>query len=183
MGQKPQQIVDDTSAYVRGWKLFAIITCLYFGSFLLAIDINIINVAIPQIATDFKALDGVAWYGTAYLLLITVMQPVYGSLYKHFSNDVVYKISIVIFESTFFYHLFLYKLYNYIQLYRARHMNPNYFCFYCIYLEKILANTTSFAYSRICSLCRSSKLSNVYRWQSYRWLWWRWLIARCIKHH
>lgn len=99
--QQQQQLIDDTSAYLHGWKLFIVIACLYCGSFLLAIDINIINVAIPQISTDFHALGSVAWYGTSYLLLITAMQPVYGSLYKHFRNDLIYRISVVIFEGAY----------------------------------------------------------------------------------
>lgn len=94
------QPVDDTSAYVSGWKLFVVITCLFFGALLIALDANIINIAMPQIATDFKALNNIAWYGTAYLVLITALQPIYGSLYKHFRNDIVYKVSILTFEGS-----------------------------------------------------------------------------------
>ncbi|KAI0897020.1 hypothetical protein F4806DRAFT_495527 [Annulohypoxylon nitens] len=53
---------------ISGWRLHVVIACLFMGSFLIAIDTNIINVAIPKISSDFKAPQGVAWYGTAYLL-------------------------------------------------------------------------------------------------------------------
>ncbi|KAI1287578.1 MFS general substrate transporter [Xylaria venustula] len=88
----------DTSNYLSGWRLHIVIACLFLGSFLTALDSNIINVALPQISTDFKALGDVAWYGTAYLLTITAFQPVYGSMYRYYRTDVVYRLSIAIFE-------------------------------------------------------------------------------------
>lgn len=87
------------SPYLTGWRLGVVISCLFFASFLIALDANIINVAIPRISTDFHALDDVAWYGTGYLLTITAFQPVYGSFYRFFRTDVVYRVSIIIFES------------------------------------------------------------------------------------
>ncbi|PYI05540.1 MFS general substrate transporter [Aspergillus sclerotiicarbonarius CBS 121057] len=84
--------------YLEGWRLGVVIACLFFGSFLIALDTNIINVAIPQISTDFHALDDVAWYGTGYLLTVTAFQPVYGCFYRFFPTDLVYRLSIFIFE-------------------------------------------------------------------------------------
>ncbi|KAK8040136.1 hypothetical protein PG993_008547 [Apiospora rasikravindrae] len=93
-----EQQTLDTSQYLAGWRLHVVIACLFFGSFLIALDTNIINVAIPHISSEFKALSDVAWYGTAYLLTITAFQPIYGSMYKYFPTDVVYRVSISIFE-------------------------------------------------------------------------------------
>lgn len=84
--------------YPTGWKLAIIIASLYFGSFLIAIDTTIINVAVPKISTDFESLGDIAWYGTAYLLTVTAFQPIFGSFYKFFNTPAVYKISIIIFE-------------------------------------------------------------------------------------
>ncbi|KAF2194761.1 MFS general substrate transporter [Zopfia rhizophila CBS 207.26] len=89
---------DESDSYLTGWRLAVVITSLFFGSFLLALDTNIINVAIPQISTEFKALDDVAWYGTAYLVTLTAFQPIYGSMYKFFSTTIVYRTSILVFE-------------------------------------------------------------------------------------
>ncbi|CAH0038141.1 unnamed protein product [Clonostachys solani] len=88
----------DTSLYLSGWRLHIVIACLFFGSFLIALDTNIINVALPKISSDFESLQDVAWYGSAYLLTITAFQPVYGSMYTYFRTDVVYRVSISIFE-------------------------------------------------------------------------------------
>lgn len=87
-----------SSGHLSSWSLGIVITCLFFGAFLIALDTNIVNVAIPKISSEFHSLGDVAWYGTAYLLTITAFQPIYGSLYKFFSTDVVYRISILIFE-------------------------------------------------------------------------------------
>ncbi|KAI7782175.1 hypothetical protein LA080_013719 [Diaporthe eres] len=84
--------------YLSGWRLHAVIGCLFWGAFLIALDTNIINVALPVISSDFEALEDFAWYGSAYLLTLTAMQPIYGSLYKYFRTDVVYRLVIVIFE-------------------------------------------------------------------------------------
>jgi hypothetical protein len=47
---------NDTDQYFHGWKLFIIITSLCLGTFLVALDVSIIGVAIPRITTDFHAL-------------------------------------------------------------------------------------------------------------------------------
>ncbi|KAG6356246.1 hypothetical protein INS49_015633 [Diaporthe citri] len=88
----------DTTSHLAGWRLYIVIACLFFGSFLIALDTNIINVALPKISSDFEALQDVAWYGTAYLLTITAFQPIYGSLYTYFRTDIIYRTSIFVFE-------------------------------------------------------------------------------------
>ena len=44
-----------------------LLTSLWLGTLLVAIDTTIISVAIPRISSDFKALDQIAWYGSTYL--------------------------------------------------------------------------------------------------------------------
>lgn len=86
------------SSQLSSWRLGVVITCLFFGAFLIALDTNIVNVAIPEITSQFHSLDEAAWYGTAYLITITAFQPIYGSLYTYFDVEVVYRISVVVFE-------------------------------------------------------------------------------------
>jgi MFS family permease len=92
---------EQSSGYLSGWRLGVVITSLFFGTFLIALDTNILNVAVPRISTDFHALDDVAWYGTAYLVTITAFQPIYGTFYKLFDTTVVYRAAILVFEGTF----------------------------------------------------------------------------------
>ena len=87
--------------YLKGWRLATVILSLYLGAFVMALDTNIINVAVPMIATDFHMLDDVAWYGSAYLLTVTAFQPAFGNLYKFFHIENTYRSCIVVFESLF----------------------------------------------------------------------------------
>ena len=84
--------------YPRGLRLVMILLSLAMGTCLVAIGFVIISVAIPKISTEFKTLADVGWYGSAYLLTITALQPAAGSLYKLFNVKFVYLASIVIFE-------------------------------------------------------------------------------------
>ncbi|KAI0487070.1 MFS general substrate transporter [Xylaria cf. heliscus] len=83
---------------LQSWRLAIVIASLFLGIFLLGLDQNIIGVAIPRITTEFRALDDIAWYGSAYLLTVTAFQPFFGTLYKFFDSKIVYLISLVIFE-------------------------------------------------------------------------------------
>lgn len=97
---------DDTNEgkeqqYLHSWRLAVVIAMLFLGQLLLALDINIINVAVPEISTHFKSLGDVAWYGSAYLLTITAFQPSFGAMYRFFTIDRTYTVSIVIFECAY----------------------------------------------------------------------------------
>ena len=63
-------------------RLPFIITSLYLGTFLVALDTIILNPALPAITKTFDALDHLAWYGSVYLLALTALQPVLGKVYK-----------------------------------------------------------------------------------------------------
>lgn len=78
-----------------------VIASLYLGTFLMALDTNIISVAVPKISSEFQALESVAWYGSAYLLTITAFQPAFGNLYKFFSVETTYRTCVVVFEGQF----------------------------------------------------------------------------------
>ena len=54
---KPSQ-----STYLSGWRLGMVIASLYLGSFTMAVDTSIINIAVPKISADFNALEEIAWY-------------------------------------------------------------------------------------------------------------------------
>lgn len=85
--------------YLTSWRLYAVIACLCFSQLLIALDTNIITVPLPRISSDFKDLQAVAWYSTAYILTITVFQPLFGAIYKQWNSAVVYQVTILAFES------------------------------------------------------------------------------------
>lgn len=56
-------------------ELIIVFVGLVLGVFLAALDQTIVSVCTTKIANDFKALNDVAWIGTAYLLTATAFQP------------------------------------------------------------------------------------------------------------
>ncbi|KAJ3288105.1 hypothetical protein HK104_008337 [Borealophlyctis nickersoniae] len=71
---------------------------LALATFLAALDQTIIAIALPAIATEFRALDSIAWVGTAYFLTCTSFMPSYGKLADIFGRKPVFLFSILIFE-------------------------------------------------------------------------------------
>ncbi|KAI9796325.1 MAG: hypothetical protein M1835_004316 [Candelina submexicana] len=96
--ESPESSSSTGESFSKGWKLSLIIFSLCLGALLVALDNTIIAVAVPQIATTFKALDEVGWYGSGYLLTVTALQPTFGKIYKYFNVKLVYLISIILFE-------------------------------------------------------------------------------------
>jgi MFS family permease len=97
--ESPKRDVSPPSAsYPSGWRLAAILISLIFGTLLVALDNTIIGVAVPMITTEFKALNDVGWYASAYLITVTALQPTYGNIYKYFPIKRTYLIAILVFE-------------------------------------------------------------------------------------
>lgn len=71
---------------------------LSIGTFLVALDVNIIGVAIPKITSVFDSLGDASWYVSAYLLTVTALQPTMGYLYKSFNIRLIYFSSVITFE-------------------------------------------------------------------------------------
>ena len=99
--ESAERLQPSKSQYLKGWRLATVILSLYLGAFVMALDTNIINVAVPKITSDFHALEDVAWYGSAYLLTATSFQPAFGTLYKFFNIENTYKGCLVTFEGLF----------------------------------------------------------------------------------
>lgn len=84
---------------VKGkWSLTIITLSLALGTFLVALDTMIIGIAVPSITSEFKSLDKIAWYGSAYLLTTTALQPSFGKLYTQYNAKTIYLCCVVLFE-------------------------------------------------------------------------------------
>ncbi|KAJ8069761.1 hypothetical protein OCU04_000180 [Sclerotinia nivalis] len=81
-----------------GPRLYMITASLMLGVFCVALDNNIIAVAIPRITDEFHALNDVGWYGSAYLLPGCGFQLLFGKLYSLFSVKWVYLFGLLLFE-------------------------------------------------------------------------------------
>jgi Major Facilitator Superfamily len=90
---------DDESKYPKGPKLYLLTFGLSMSTFVIALDNTIIATAIPRITTVFNSLNDVGWYGSAYLLTTTSLQPSFGKVYTYFNIKWTYIIAIIIFEA------------------------------------------------------------------------------------
>ncbi|KAL2405897.1 MFS-type efflux pump MFS1 [Exophiala dermatitidis] len=89
---------DDESKYATGLPLYLLTFGLTLSTFVMALDNTIIATAIPKITTVFNSLDDVGWYGSAYLLTTTSLQPSFGKVYTYFNVKWTYMLALVIFE-------------------------------------------------------------------------------------
>ncbi len=94
--------MESSNLYLTSWSLAIVTFSLCLGTFLVALDINIIGVAVPKISAVFNSLDDIAWYGSAYLLTVTAFQPIMGFNFKYFNVRATYLTSILIFEGKTF---------------------------------------------------------------------------------
>lgn len=90
--------VEDDSKHVKGLQLVLLTFGLLLATFVVALDNTIIATAIPRITSIFDSLDDVGWYGSAYLLTTTSLQPSFGKVYTYFDVKWVYLSALLIFE-------------------------------------------------------------------------------------
>ncbi|CAD0105963.1 unnamed protein product [Aureobasidium uvarum] len=89
---------DTDIVYPGGFKLTLITIALCLAVFCIALDNTIIATAIPKITDHFKAIDDIAWYGSAYLLTTCSFQLFFGKLYSFLSLKWVFLVALFIFE-------------------------------------------------------------------------------------
>ncbi|KAI3326360.1 major facilitator superfamily domain-containing protein [Xylariaceae sp. AK1471] len=95
---KPAGLGDGSQYLPMGFRLYSITAALMLGVFCVALDNNIIGVAIPRITDEFHSLNDVGWYGSAYLLPGCAFQLLFGKLYSIFSVKWVYLSGLLLFE-------------------------------------------------------------------------------------
>ncbi|RDA88050.1 hypothetical protein CP532_5287 [Ophiocordyceps camponoti-leonardi (nom. inval.)] len=89
---------DKQNDYPSGLKLALLIVALCMAVFLVALDQTIIAPALGAITRHFQSVKDIGWYGSAYLLTTTALQPMYGAIYRRFNVKIVYLAAVFIFE-------------------------------------------------------------------------------------
>ncbi|KAF9869772.1 major facilitator superfamily transporter [Colletotrichum karsti] len=89
---------SDESKYPKGLKLAVIILSNMIAMFLVALDRTIITTAIPRITDDFRSLNDVSWYASAYLITSCATQLLWGRIFTFYSTKAVYLAAIFLFE-------------------------------------------------------------------------------------
>lgn len=99
VGTAPSPNAAPQKPMARGsWSLALVTLSLALGTFLIALDTTIVGIAIPTITTQFHSLDDIAWYGSAYLITLTALQPSFGRIYKLYSVKNTYLACVAVFE-------------------------------------------------------------------------------------
>ncbi|KAK4172798.1 putative MFS toxin efflux pump [Triangularia setosa] len=89
---------DDKSQYPTGLKLWLVLLSLCLAVFLVALDQTIIAPALGSITTEFDSTRDIGWYGASYLLTMTALQPMYGTVYRLFDIKTTYLSAVFLFE-------------------------------------------------------------------------------------
>ncbi|KAF2279251.1 MFS general substrate transporter [Westerdykella ornata] len=84
--------------HVTGLALAVLVSGLCLATFTVALDNTIIATAIPRITESLHSLEDVGWYGSAYLMTTTALQPSFGKLYTFFDIKYCYITALFIFE-------------------------------------------------------------------------------------
>ncbi|KAF2429260.1 MFS general substrate transporter [Tothia fuscella] len=98
MGSPPPTTESADYVYPKGLRLALLMTSIYVGMFLVALDKLIISTAIPAITNDFHAANDIGWYGTAYLLTNCAFLLVFGKLYTFLNVKFTFLVSVLLFE-------------------------------------------------------------------------------------
>ncbi|KAJ5774689.1 hypothetical protein N7457_009585 [Penicillium paradoxum] len=96
--EKLSEVKQDGTNLPKGIRLVAIISSIILAMFLVALDRTIIATAVPQIATQFNALEDISWYASAYLLTSCATQLSWGKVYTFYSTKTIFLIAVLIFE-------------------------------------------------------------------------------------
>ncbi|KAF3940067.1 hypothetical protein ABW19_dt0210181 [Dactylella cylindrospora] len=89
---------EEDIVYPSGLRVILIVLGLMLAVFLVALDQTIIATAIPKITDEFKSIQDIGWYGSAYFLTSTALQPTFGRIYKIFSIKGTFLTAIALFE-------------------------------------------------------------------------------------
>ncbi|KAJ7476933.1 major facilitator superfamily domain-containing protein [Mycena galericulata] len=90
---------ETTTTGPKSLQLTLITVALCLSVFLVALDNTIIATGEqPKITDQFKSLDDVGWYASAYLLTTAAFQLILGKFYSYYSIKLVYITAISIFE-------------------------------------------------------------------------------------
>lgn len=91
-------VAGDGNEYPGTVSLILIVVALVLSIFLVALDMTIVATAIPQITDEFKSLDQVGWYGSAFFLTVASFQSTWGKGYKYFQLKWTFLLAVFVFE-------------------------------------------------------------------------------------
>jgi len=88
----------DEGDYPTGVALASILGPVTLAYFLVFFDMCVVSTAAPAITLQFNSLIDIGWYGGAYQLGNSALQPLTGKIYSHFSTKWSFLIFLLIFS-------------------------------------------------------------------------------------
>lgn len=79
------------------WYPWVAMGVFLIGSYMVILDITIVNVALPQIAIDLGREEGIEWVVTAYLIAIGIAQPATAWAADRFGRKRIFTASLFLF--------------------------------------------------------------------------------------
>lgn len=82
----------------RSWKWFILSTVL-LGATMSALDVSIVNVAMPTLMSSFGvSMAVIEWVAMGYMLTLTILLPLFGRLADRYGRSKLYNIGFVVFS-------------------------------------------------------------------------------------
>jgi MFS family permease len=96
--QVENDTADDDVVYPTGVKLWSAMASIFTVSTLHGLDMTIVAAAVPRVTNEFKAIEDIGWYSSAYSVMAASFGFFFGKLYGQTSVKWIYLISVVTFE-------------------------------------------------------------------------------------
>lgn len=84
--------------YLHGRPLYLLIVALVLAVIIMALDISIVATAIPRITDTFDTISDMGWYGAAFMITNSALQPMSGKIYTFFPIKQSFIMFIAVFE-------------------------------------------------------------------------------------
>ncbi|KAK9777072.1 putative Major facilitator superfamily domain-containing protein [Seiridium cardinale] len=89
---------DEDVVYPTGVKLWSAMASIFTVSLLHGLDLTIVAAAVPSVTDQFRAIEDIGWYSSAYSVMAASFGFLFGKLYTQASAKWLYLISLACFE-------------------------------------------------------------------------------------
>ncbi|EER29954.1 Major Facilitator Superfamily protein [Coccidioides posadasii C735 delta SOWgp] len=89
---------NDSVKYPSAFWASCVSVGVALALFLVGLDMTIVAAAIPRITDDFKGINLVGWYASAYFIALACFQPFWGKVYPFFSIKYTFLLAVFIFD-------------------------------------------------------------------------------------
>ncbi|KAH6658708.1 major facilitator superfamily domain-containing protein [Truncatella angustata] len=89
---------NDEVEYPTGIKLWSAMISIFTVSMLHGLDLTIVAATVPSVTNQFKAIEDIGWYSSAYSVMAASFGFFFGKIYGIASVKWLYLVSVIIFE-------------------------------------------------------------------------------------